>query len=144
MALTVKVDHPDFPEGTEFGIQGLGLFKNGESREVTEEEELSFASLYQMGAKDKLEQSKAITVDGSPIITDLEDILGKEISSLPSKDPTAFNLDPLTGEVFEHANLNGAVTNPDTSPPEEEEPPTPTTTYITPPSGTTVEEGSEE
>lgn len=121
MALTLTVDHPDFPEGTVFGIQGLGLFNNGESREVTEAEEISFASYYQMDPKEKLSQSALLTVEGDSTIENLDDILGKEISSLPGKDPTAMNIDPTTGEVFEFANLGGAVTDPEIIPTEEEE-----------------------
>lgn len=107
MALTVKVDHPDYPEGMLFGINGLGLFENGTAREVTEDEERNFAAYAQVGANDILGQSAFLEVSGSPIITDLEDVLGKDVTSTPSSDPTAMNIDPTTGEVFEHANLNG-------------------------------------
>jgi hypothetical protein len=121
MALTVKVDHPDYSEGTEFGINGLGLFKNGEAREITEEEERAYASYAQVGAGDMLKQSDYLEVSGTPIVTDLEEVLGKDVSSLPSPDPTAMNIDPTTGEVFEHANLNGISTDPENVPTEEEE-----------------------
>jgi hypothetical protein len=121
MALTVKVDHPDFPEGMEFGINGLGLFENGTAREVTEDEERNFAAENQVGAGDVLGQSAYLDVSGSPIITDLEEVLGVDVTSTPSADPTAMNIDPTTGEVFEHANLNGISSDPEVTPLEEEE-----------------------
>ncbi len=122
MALSITVNHPDYPDGMEFGIQGLGLFKNGEARDVTEDEERAFISYAQTAPKERLEQSAFLDVSGSAIITDLEGVIGKDVTSTPSPDPTAMNIDPTTGEVFEHANLNGVSTDPDVVPlPEEEE-----------------------
>lgn len=37
MTLQISVNQPNRPEGDEIYINGLGLFKNGEQRELTEE-----------------------------------------------------------------------------------------------------------
>lgn len=145
--LTVTLDHPDYPDDFEMGIVGLGLFKNREGREVTEEQEKAFVSFYRMEAKEKLEQSDMITVSGTAAVTDLEDVLGVDISDRPSLDPTAMNLDPETGEVFEFANLSGASTDPDdTAELEVEEETTTTTTTTSTPttSNTTADTGGGE
>lgn len=144
MALSVKVDHPDYPSGMEFGITGLGLFKNGEGREVTEEEERAFISFTQTAPEETLKQSDFLSVSGSPFVTDLEEVIGKDISSAPSPDPTAMNIDPLTGEVFEHANLNGISTDPEVVPlPEEEVAVVAPTTFGGTTNTTTTEDGGD-
>lgn len=108
MALTIEMDHPAYPDGYEIGITGLGVFKNREAREVTEEEELAFASFYGELAQDRLKDAEMFTVSGTAVVTSMPDV---EISDRPSLDPTAMNL--VNGEVFEFANLGGAVTEPD-------------------------------
>ena len=41
MAYKLEVNHPDFPKGWEFDCDGI-LVKNGESRTLTDEDELAF------------------------------------------------------------------------------------------------------
>lgn len=130
MALEVTVDHPDYPDGTEFGIVGLGVFKNGEAREVTEDEERAFVSFNQAKLGDMLEGNELVTYSGSPLITNVEDIIGKDVSDRPSGDPTAMNLDPKTGEIFAEANISGKVSEPDVSEVAVEPPTTPGTQVV--------------
>jgi hypothetical protein len=51
MAVKVKLQRDEFPEGQEFDFGGL-LFKNGEERELSEEEELAFVSRNRKSLKD--------------------------------------------------------------------------------------------
>ena len=65
MGLTVTIDHPDFPDGYEFGAEGLGTLKNREPAEISEEQEQSFVSSRRMSVKDALGQEGSIfTVEG--------------------------------------------------------------------------------
>jgi hypothetical protein len=43
--MKLTVTHEAAPADAEFAIAGLGLFKNGESRDVTEEQEQAFESI---------------------------------------------------------------------------------------------------
>jgi len=43
--MKLTVTHKAAPDDAEFAIAGLGLFKNGESREVTEEQADAFESI---------------------------------------------------------------------------------------------------
>lgn len=65
MALSVKVDHPDLPPGTEITISGLGSFKNGEAREVTPAQQQAFASERGMLVEDAFADNDILSAEGS-------------------------------------------------------------------------------
>lgn len=69
MALTVKVDHPDFPADTELAIEGLGVFKNGEEREVTDEQEQAFVNARGMHVRQGTENDPFVSVSGTSTAT---------------------------------------------------------------------------
>lgn len=64
--LRAKIQHPDFPEGYEFSVEGLGIFKNGEEREVTAEQEQSFVNVRRSHVKDALKDHPHLSVSGEP------------------------------------------------------------------------------
>lgn len=64
MSYSVKVDHPAFPSGHEFAIDGLGIFKNGSARKVTEEQELAYRDLTGNSVKDGL-KAGYIKIEGT-------------------------------------------------------------------------------
>ena len=65
MALTVTVLNEAFPKDHEFAIHGLGLFKNGESREVTEEEEIAFMVFHRQAVRDAFEGTEDVEIKGT-------------------------------------------------------------------------------
>jgi len=83
MAYEVTVSNDQFPEGHEFEVVGLGLFKNGEAREVTEDQEKQFVSLYGMSVADRVGEQDSVQISGSPIVENIDDVLGVDVSDRP-------------------------------------------------------------
>lgn len=65
MSLKVKINNPDFPEGQEWGVNGLGAFENGKEREVSKEEEQAFVDLTLASAKDSFSNDPNVEVTGT-------------------------------------------------------------------------------
>lgn len=80
MALTVKVENDAYSGDTIFEIVGLGAFTNGEEREVTEQQEKAFVSMYQAPAEETIGEDGNVTVSGSSSIENMEEVLGTDIS----------------------------------------------------------------
>lgn len=134
--LTLTHEHPDFPDDYEFYYNGIGVVKNGETLDISEEQERAFISFYGKTISEAFYGSDVATLGGTAAITDTSEIFPSEISDRPSPDPTAMNL-TADGEKFEHANLMGDSTDPDPGElevvEEEEAPVTTTTTEERPP-----------
>lgn len=120
MPLTVKYEHPDFPTDQEFDIAGIGVVTNGEEKELTNEEEIAFITSRRLTVRDGFEDDERMTISGTTSVQNgVEGALGVDpetISDTASDDPTEMNFDELTGEKFEHANLQGAVSEPPDEP----------------------------
>lgn len=80
MALSVKVQNDAYPADTEFEIMGLGVFTNGQEREVTEDQERAFVSMNQKSVEDALGQGDSVSFSGSSAIENIDDVLGRNIS----------------------------------------------------------------
>lgn len=94
MTVTVLIDDPAHEPGTEVYVSGLPLMKNGESYELTDEEEASFVAQRMMTIDNAFVGSQNISVSGTPKIKDVAEYLGvdpAEISSVSSVDPTVEN-----------------------------------------------------
>lgn len=65
MALKVTYNSPAHEKGAEVEVVGLGLLKNGESRTLTDEDELNFFSLHGESVKDKLGKDEMFKVEGT-------------------------------------------------------------------------------
>jgi hypothetical protein len=65
MALKVTVTNSDFPDDHEFEVRGLGLFTNGKSRSVTEEEEAAYVALNGVSVRDGTKESEYLKVEGT-------------------------------------------------------------------------------
>jgi hypothetical protein len=124
MALSVTVSNDQYPDDQEFEIVGLGAFKNGEAREITEEQEKTFVSLYQMAATDKLGEQDAVTVSGDSTIENIDEVLGVDVSDTPpppdleaitaaNEEVTATEETPATQEtpIEETVTLPEAITS---------------------------------
>jgi hypothetical protein len=71
MALTVSINHPQFPDDTEFGVAGAFVVPNGGSVELTEEQESAFAVNQQKLVSDALGSNEMFDVSGSGAITEI-------------------------------------------------------------------------
>lgn len=71
MALTVAINHPEFPDGTEFGVAGAFLVPNNGSVELTEEQELTFAAKQGRLVSDALADNEMFQLSGSPAVSEL-------------------------------------------------------------------------
>lgn len=58
----ISIHHPDFPNDTEFEVEGVGLVKNGGSLTVTEEMQARYKADRGVDLKDSLEESPIIGV----------------------------------------------------------------------------------
>lgn len=104
--MKLTYENPNFPPGYRFGIAGIGYIANGESREITEDQEQSFVSLFGKTLQDTFEGSSVIALEGTANITDVSEFVGTDVSDTVSGDPSAMNLD-AEGNVFEGANVSG-------------------------------------
>jgi hypothetical protein len=80
VALTVTVQNDAYPDDTEFEVMGLGLFTNGESREVTEEQEKVFVSMHQAPVEEQIGENENVAISGTTTIGNLDEVLGTDIS----------------------------------------------------------------
>jgi hypothetical protein len=90
MTLTLTYHNPDFPDDYEFGVEGLGQFKNGESREVSEEQEQAFVTANRMLVKDALEGNELFKVEGEAIVSEVpeEETGGEEEEGTATEEGT--------------------------------------------------------
>lgn len=78
VGLTATIDQPDFPDGFEFGVEGLGMLKNREAVEISEEREESYAAAFGVLIKDAFAEAGNIKIEGSPIVTEVPEQHGTE------------------------------------------------------------------
>ncbi len=76
MAITVSVNNPAFPEGTELGVDHLGIVPNGGSLEVSEENESRFVAVKGMTVEDAFKGSGVVKVSGSSSVENAEELIG--------------------------------------------------------------------
>lgn len=100
MGLTLKAEFPAFPEGYEFAINGIGVVKNGEVTEISEEQERDFVAFWRMSVPDAFESQDCYTVEGDATVT-AEDL--PEISFM--REPTQLNPDTAI-EIADDAKLS--------------------------------------
>jgi hypothetical protein len=72
MGLTVTFENKEYPDGFEFGVEGLGLFKNGEAREISEEEEKTYFAATGYSVKTGFSNSANVKVEGEGTVSDPE------------------------------------------------------------------------
>lgn len=70
MGYSVKFEHPDFPEDTEFEISGVGLVKNGGSVEMDAAQEQRFLAVNRKTPEDYFEGNESITLSGTSELSD--------------------------------------------------------------------------
>jgi hypothetical protein len=64
MALEVTYYNQDFPDGKPFAIAGLGSFPNGETVELTKEQEETFLAVKGKTVREALGKSANVTIKG--------------------------------------------------------------------------------
>jgi hypothetical protein len=78
VGLTATIDQPDFPDGYEFGVEGLGILKNREATEISEEREEAYAAAHGQLMQDAFAEAGNIKIEGSPIVTEIPEVHGTE------------------------------------------------------------------
>jgi hypothetical protein len=105
MALTMTYHNPAYPDDYEFGVEGLGLFKNGESREITEEQEQAFVTSGRMLVSDAFENNEMFTVEGEPTVSEVpEEATPEEESGEEAAEGTETEGEDTTTEEEEPAS----------------------------------------
>lgn len=64
MTLKVTITRPNYPADAEFDIRGLGMFKNGKEREITDEEEARYVARFNRTVREALGSSSNVSVKG--------------------------------------------------------------------------------
>jgi hypothetical protein len=80
VTINIKVGNDVYPDDYVFEVIGLGAFTNGEERELSEDEERSFVSMYQMPVIERIGENANVSVSGSPTVENLDDVLGRNVS----------------------------------------------------------------
>lgn len=139
MPITVTVDRREYADGVPFEILGIGIIKNRESLELSEDQERDYAGRNLLTVQNGLTETPDVQVSGSPILTgSLEEILGYKLSDVNDQPPqgeATGDLSPATsmGESWEDRTIT----------PEEAPPAATEVTNVTPFAGvdpTTVKE----
>jgi hypothetical protein len=90
VALTVTVQNDAYPDDTEFEVMGLGLFTNGESREVTEDQEKLFVSMNQAAVEETIGENENVAISGATTIENMDEVLGTDVSdTIPAPEVEA-------------------------------------------------------
>jgi len=72
VAISLKFEHPHFPEGHPFAINYLGQVLNGESVEVNEENERAFIASHGVTVEDAFKNDALVSVSGSSSLSNDE------------------------------------------------------------------------
>jgi hypothetical protein len=87
MGLSVQVSLPQYPEGMELDLGGL-LVRNGETTEVSEEQELAYVMRNRQSFS-SIAQGETVKVSGSPTISAEEvNAMFAETETPPEDEPT--------------------------------------------------------
>lgn len=107
MGYTIRVNHPHFSEGTEFGVGTFGTIPNGSSKEISEDEERHFIMARGLPVEEAFAGDSVIEVTGSSALDK------SEVNSILEF------FSPATSEV-EETETSSASPDNDTSSDEEE------------------------
>lgn len=83
MSVTLKLDHPHFPDSMEFGIYGLGRVKNHGTLEVDDDKVKLFETTRGMTIADVFIGNGLITVTGSTLTASVQDVFKQEVPVTP-------------------------------------------------------------
>ena len=106
MAYSLKFEHPQFPDGTEFSVNGLtGLLVNGETLEIDEDAERMFIAQRGMSLEDAFPSKEGpATLSGGSSLSaeDLKSLLPPVVET---EDANASNATvPTTGDSSDTGN----------------------------------------
>lgn len=98
MPLEVKINHPGFPEGYELELAGVGVFPNGSSVTLTEDQERAYIIRNGQTLKDAVAGNDSFKVTGTPLVKSVKDGLDGDVpaeadSPAPVADPVLDNDD---------------------------------------------------
>lgn len=95
MTVTLKLDHPHFPDDAEFGIEGLGRIKNHGTLEVDDDDVKLFEAARGMTIADAFDGNGLITVEGSSLSPKTEATNENSDNSAVGSDNAATTVTPL-------------------------------------------------
>jgi hypothetical protein len=84
VSYTLKFEHPEFPPDSEFSINELGLFLNGQEREISEDEERLFVGVHGITIEDALQGNAVVAVsvgDATLTTDDLNTLIPPEVNA---------------------------------------------------------------
>lgn len=115
MSLTLKVEHPDFPDGWEFGVNDLGRVKNHGTLEIDEDMERSFVSARGMPLVDAFKDNATLSLSGNSSLSadDLKELIPEQPAEVEEQPTTQSN----TTTTFAGTQNEGTTTD---QPPEQE------------------------
>lgn len=107
MSLSITMKQDAFPDGTEFHVEGIGVIKNNETVEITEEQEHAFIAANRTLIADSMEGSEIFQVSGSPIVTSVKDSLGVDPAEISDSYVPSQQVQVVDGQaqVVEVPNL---------------------------------------
>lgn len=82
MALKLSINFPQYPQGTPFAINDLGVVENGGSADLTEDQERAFVAQNKRSVRDVLTDQAGVTVTGSALLTEKKMGEMPEVSSV--------------------------------------------------------------
>jgi hypothetical protein len=76
MTTTIKFTNDAFPPNTEFSVEGIGVLKNGEAKELTEDQERDYAASTRSLVHETAKDSEMFELSGTPAFTTVKDAIG--------------------------------------------------------------------
>lgn len=97
MGYKVSVNHPHFPDGTEFSIGALGVIPNGSSKDVDEDEERAFLNMRGLPLHEAFVGDATINVTGSHTLSTTEIDEVKAFFAAGVEEPVASEVTGASG-----------------------------------------------
>lgn len=112
MTTTIKFTNDAFPPDTEFSVEGIGVLKNGQAKELTEDEERNYAASTRGLIHEHAKNSEMFEISGTPSFTSIKDAIGvdpEEITYEVAPPVVAVANDNV--EQMKTIDLGGTATN---------------------------------
>lgn len=110
MGLTLKFEHPHFPEGHKFSINYLGNVENGGTAEVAEDDERLFVATHGKTVEDAFKGNANVTVSGTSALSkDETDQLIAQANPTTEEAPLPDATNPANGNQTETTDPNDLI-----------------------------------
>jgi hypothetical protein len=93
VSLSLKLNHPHLEAGAELGVAGTLAVKNGESVDVTKEQEAEFISATGQTITDALGNTEIYELSGTPEIKGIDEVLPPDqVEAIKNTDPASLGI----------------------------------------------------